>query len=184
MVKLNNRGFTLVELLAVIVVLSIVVGVSVPTVTHLVSNARYKSLTVSVEEAEKFAGDQWKLKKMDPAMQDESFKNVIGNDYTQGEFITLNIKNDASHKQLIEEMGIPSKGIKTVLLKIYEDNVPCVVIAEITKDSDLYDAKYWTLMEDNKDEFAIPNDTTNNVYYSKCCKLDDVQKMLGSRYGG
>ena len=181
--KLNNKGFTLVELLAVIVVLSIVVGVTVPTVTYLVSNARYKSLTVTVEGAEKFAGEQWKIKKMDPAMQDESFKNVIGNDYTQGEFITLNIKDVAS-KQLIEEMGIPSKGIKTVLLKIYEDNVPCVVIAEITKDSDLYDAKYWTLREYNQDEFAIPNDTTNNVYYSKCCKLDDVQRMLGSRYGG
>lgn len=181
MPRLNNKGFTLVELLAVVVVLSIVVGLTVPVATNLVTNARYKALMITVEEAEKFTGDQWKLKRMDKDMMNTYFGKAI-NGYSVGDFITLNV-NEEDDKNLINEMGIHSEGVKTVFLKIYEKNIPCVVIGEIYEDSKLYDAKYWKKTVYGGETFAVPIDSVNDVYYSKCCLLSDVQKMLGNRYG-
>ena len=41
--KMNNKGFTLVELLAVIIILAIVVGITIPAVLTMVDEARKKA---------------------------------------------------------------------------------------------------------------------------------------------
>ena len=41
--KLNKKGFTLVELLAVIIILAIVVGITIPAVLTMVDDARMKA---------------------------------------------------------------------------------------------------------------------------------------------
>ena len=43
MKKLNRKGFTLVELLAVIIILAIVVGITIPAVLTMVDNARERA---------------------------------------------------------------------------------------------------------------------------------------------
>jgi prepilin-type N-terminal cleavage/methylation domain-containing protein len=45
--KLNKKGFTLVELLAVIVVLAIILVIAVPTITNQITTARQQSLESS-----------------------------------------------------------------------------------------------------------------------------------------
>ena len=42
--KLNNKGFSLVEVLAVIVILSIVAAIAVPTVTNIIKSNEAKSM--------------------------------------------------------------------------------------------------------------------------------------------
>ena len=47
--KLNKNGFTLVELLAVIVVLAIILVIAVPTITNQITTARQQSLESSAK---------------------------------------------------------------------------------------------------------------------------------------
>ena len=49
MKKLNRKGFTLVELLAVIIILAIVVGITIPAVLTTISNTRNKAAQSAVD---------------------------------------------------------------------------------------------------------------------------------------
>ena len=54
--KLNNKGFTLVEVLAVVVILSILIAIMVPNVNYLINKNKednYKSLKSSIISAAK-----------------------------------------------------------------------------------------------------------------------------------
>lgn len=53
----NNRGFTLVELLAVLVVLAIVIGITGYSVVNSMKNARQKTYKTTINEVEKAAVD-------------------------------------------------------------------------------------------------------------------------------
>lgn len=61
MKKLNRKGFTLVELLAVIVILAIVVGITMMTILPTLSNSKSKSLDVAVETIKRYIQDQHEL---------------------------------------------------------------------------------------------------------------------------
>lgn len=45
----NKKGFTLVELLAVIVILAIILAIAVPSITSVTNNARKDSLSASIK---------------------------------------------------------------------------------------------------------------------------------------
>lgn len=53
--NINRKGFTLVELLAVIVILAVLALVAMPNVTKLMDNARKNSFTTEAEEFAKYA---------------------------------------------------------------------------------------------------------------------------------
>lgn len=48
--KLNNKGFTLVELIATIVILALVVGISSYSITSIISNSKEKDYELLVKE--------------------------------------------------------------------------------------------------------------------------------------
>ena len=47
--KKNNKGFTLVELLAVIVILGLLMAIAIPSVTKYITNSRKKTLATSID---------------------------------------------------------------------------------------------------------------------------------------
>ncbi len=56
--KLNRKGFTLVELLAVIVILAIVVGITMVTILPTLENSRKKSFDVAVDAIRTYIQEQ------------------------------------------------------------------------------------------------------------------------------
>ena len=61
MKKLNRKGFTLVELLAVIVILAIVVGITLVTVLPTLKNARIKAFELTAQTAADYFEKQYQL---------------------------------------------------------------------------------------------------------------------------
>ena len=55
---MNNKAFTLVELLAVIIILGLLVTITVPNIMNAIDISREKSYNSQVEEIEK-AAERW-----------------------------------------------------------------------------------------------------------------------------
>ena len=61
MKRLNRKGFTLVELLAVIVILAIVVGITLVTVLPTIKQARQEAFDVTAQTAADYFNKQYEL---------------------------------------------------------------------------------------------------------------------------
>ena len=61
MKRLNKKGFTLVELLAVIVILAIVVGITLVTVLPTIKQARQEAFDVTAQTAADYFTKQYEL---------------------------------------------------------------------------------------------------------------------------
>ena len=59
MKKLNRKGFTLVELLAVIIILAIVVGITIPAVLTTINNTRKKAYESAVSSVADWVDRQY-----------------------------------------------------------------------------------------------------------------------------
>lgn len=81
MKRLNRKGFTLVELLAVIVILAIVVGITMATILPTLQSARKESFAVALDTIEKYIQDQVELYTLGPAAQGSNYVKAVGEGY-------------------------------------------------------------------------------------------------------
>ena len=77
-VGINNKGFTLVEILAVIVLIGLLFGVGIPAISKISKNMEVRSYTQKVKLVEK-AGELWgqdnkALLQNAPEQEDNMFK--------------------------------------------------------------------------------------------------------------
>ena len=81
MKKLNKKGFTLVELLAVIVVLAVIMVIATQTITGVIEKNTAKALLSSVDIAAKTARTTYLVEGT--VTLDDVVKNI---DYSEGEY--------------------------------------------------------------------------------------------------
>ena len=74
MKKLNRKGFTLVELLAVIVILAIVVGITLVTVLPTLKKSRQEAFVLSAEIAADYLEGQYELSLLDKSLMGEPLR--------------------------------------------------------------------------------------------------------------
>ena len=76
MKKLGSKGFTLVELLATLVILSIVMGIGGLTITNIINKSKEKEYKLLIKEV-KNAINEYYIECMDPP-KDSDGNNIIG----------------------------------------------------------------------------------------------------------
>ena len=78
MKKLNRKGFTLVELLAVIVILAIVVGITMVTILPTLENSRKKAFDTAVETISNYIQDQKDMSLLSADLRGSTYNSTIG----------------------------------------------------------------------------------------------------------
>ncbi len=78
MKKLNRKGFTLVELLAVIVILAIVVGITMVTILPTLENSRKKAFDTAVETISNYIQDQKDMSLLSSDLRGSTYNSTIG----------------------------------------------------------------------------------------------------------
>ena len=78
MKRLNKKGFTLVELLAVIVILAIVVGITLVTILPTLENSRVKAFETAVESIRDYIQSQREMALLSSDLQGETYVSEVG----------------------------------------------------------------------------------------------------------
>lgn len=136
MKRLNKKGFTLVELLAVIIILAIVVGFSIPAMTNIINDSKNKALGVAVDAASDYLTDQYAIMNTDYNTSTDAFRTAFGSNPTDS--VTIS-------GTLLKETGLDANNVTTVTAKLdtTTGNI-CVSISVIPQSSEYYSTEFWT----------------------------------------
>ena len=109
MKKLNRKGFTLVELLAVIVILAIVVGITMMTILPTIDNSRKKSFDVAVDTIKTYIREQHEMSMLGPSFSADAS--------SYNEAVATNNTGDGNTGNLLEVTGYKNN-IKAIRWRI------------------------------------------------------------------
>jgi prepilin-type N-terminal cleavage/methylation domain-containing protein len=144
MKKLNRKGFTLVELLAVIIILAIVVGISIPAITSVINSSKNSALGIATEAAYDYLRDQYDIYNIDSSSADSLIGTVISS--TGGTKTLTSTANAAD----IQKLGFKLTNVSEVSVKVSHNAATqkadiCVQVTSIPKTSEYFTTTHWTL---------------------------------------
>ena len=114
MKKLNRKGFTLVELLAVIVILAIVVGIALPAVTNTMNSSKKKGFETAVANAATYLQKQYDTYVVAPGTEDDEFETVYKKITTKGTGVALTDTD-------VVNLGFKTKNVSEVYVCLTEN---------------------------------------------------------------
>lgn len=139
MKKLNRKGFTLVELLAVIVILAIVIGIAIPGISGVIQGAKGSAMSTTVKAAADWLEDQVTMYNVDSTTVDPAFKENINGGTTGGTAIELTNPNS-----LLKAMGLTDAKVSKAKICITNDGKVFVEVIQIPEGSEYYTTENWT----------------------------------------
>ena len=149
MKKLNRKGFTLVELLAVIILLALVIGITIPVVLDTINKSKNRAMGVSVEAAQRWIEDQAVLVNTDITSADSTFKGdsiLMGIASADSAGSAETLSGDA----VIKALGINPNDVTEITVQAMGSGRACVRINLIPTTSQYYTTEYWKVGNDAK----------------------------------
>ncbi len=152
---MKNKGFTLVEMIAVIVVLSIIITITIPIVVNRIESSKQKLYDVQIKEieraAESWAGDLKYLDSLPDQVGDSITLNLA--DLKIAGLLKIDIVNPLTNKSFPNDMIITIKKLQNQYeIKVIEDSGTDITEDNIiVKDSPviILNGQYLTYLELN-----------------------------------
>ena len=152
MKKLNRKGFTLVELLAVIIILAIVVGITIPAITNIINDSKNNALGVAVDAASDYLTDQYGYMNIDRNTATSDFITAFGAGQSTATYGYPTPEGGTNpntiSEDLLEEMGFDKDNVVKVKAELDGTKI-CVTVEEVQKTSEYYSTDYWTATAGN-----------------------------------
>ena len=126
MKKLNRKGFTLVELLAVIIILAIVVGITIPAVLSTVNSSKDKAFQTAAETAA-----DWLDRQYQSYMIGDENVSAVDTNYKSQCVTSGTAGNCTSSDGLIISAGLKTSNVSS-LTATFSNGRYCVTITAAT----------------------------------------------------
>ena len=130
MKKLNRKGFTLVELLAVIIILAVVVGITIPAILTTTGNAKKKAAQNAANVAADWFDRQYQSYLIgDPTMSQVNgyFKTYCSAALATGTGTCAVVEGEVTEEQIVKASGLTPANVETGKFEVtFSEGRSCV----------------------------------------------------------